>query len=78
MRKGKRAYHYKPTTLTLGKLIHLMETQEIIDLTGFSNGEKWFRSLNKTLKEVKGEAELVLPGSISPGKLVSTERRLQV
>lgn len=78
MKKGKRAYHYRPTTLTLNKLIDLMETQEVIDLARFSNGEKWFRSLNKALKEVKTEAETVLCGSVPRVKTVDAEYRLRV
>jgi len=50
MRRKKRPYHYKPTTLTFEKFNRLLNSdQRIIDLRQYSNGESWFRSLSTVL-----------------------------
>jgi hypothetical protein len=50
MRRKKRPYHYKPTTLTLERFNRLLNSdQRIIDLSQYSNGGFWFRSLSTVL-----------------------------
>lgn len=48
MKKSKkRPYRYRSDTLTLAKLIDLIDSgQEVIDLKQYRNGESWFRSLS--------------------------------
>ena len=48
-RKKKRLYRYREDTLTLTKLIDLIDLGGVIDLNRYSNGETWFRSLSKVL-----------------------------
>ena len=51
--RKKRTYRYKPTTLTLSKLIKIIDSaQDIIDLTPYSNGGTWFQSLSTVLPSV--------------------------
>ena len=46
-KKKKRAYRYRSDTLTLAKLIDLIDSgQGVIDLKQYRNGESWFRSLS--------------------------------
>ena len=78
MRRRRRPYHYKPTTLTLDKLINLMETQEVIDLTRFSNGETWFKFLDTTLKESREGTETLVSRLVCPWETVGGGHRLQV
>jgi len=49
MKKTRRPYHYKESTLTLGRLTKLLETKEVIDLNQFSNGATWFKYLHEML-----------------------------
>jgi hypothetical protein len=61
--KRKRPYRYKPTTLTLDRLIGLIDSgQEVIDLNRFSNGESWFRSLSRVLPVMNMECSPTSPG----------------
>ena len=48
-RKKRRLYNYMEETLTLDKLIDLIDSGGIIDLNRYSNGETWFRSLSEVL-----------------------------
>ena len=51
--RKKRTYHYRPTTLTLSRLIEIIDSgQEVIDLTPYSNGGTWFQSLSSVLPSV--------------------------
>ncbi len=62
--KKKRTYHYRPTTLTLSKLIELIDSgQEVIDLTEYSNGENWFQSLSAVLPSMLADVEYPSPGA---------------
>ena len=46
-KRKKRPYRYRTDTLTLAKLIELIDSgQEVIDLKQYRNGESWFRSLS--------------------------------
>ena len=49
-KRKKRPYRYRSDTLTLAKLIDLIDSgQKVIDLKYYRNGENWFRSLSHVL-----------------------------
>jgi hypothetical protein len=66
--RKKRTYHYGPTTLTLSKLIEIIDSgQDIIDLTPYSNGGSWFWSLSTVFPPI-------LPDTGSPSPCASEKR----